>query len=148
MGTRERGRKGRRKSGKVGDRQKVVSGDLEGEEKVSIRAANSGAKSRCAIWDAWGCGIVSSLFQHVCSHRLHVLAAKPLPTYVSYLLFLVVLVCMLAATDLICFRLRTVCPCTVFAALEVYNAPYMMRVKVSGAQSGGDLLIPGRIGTD
>lgn len=55
----------------------VVSVDLEVEERVSIRAANSGAKSRYAIWDVGECGIISSLFQHVCSHRLHLLAAKP-----------------------------------------------------------------------
>lgn len=39
---------------------------------------------------------------------------------VNYLLFLVVLVCMPAATDFIDSVLRTVC--TVFAALRVYGA--------------------------
>lgn len=129
MGTREKWEGGKLERWEGGP--KVVSVDLEADDQVSIRAANSGARSWYAIQDAGECGIISSPFQHVCSHSLHTwLLSHWLCEASSF--FLVVLVCMLAAIDFICSVLRTAC--TVFAALGRYRTPDMMEGRASGIQ--------------
>lgn len=133
MGRWEGGKMERWEGEREGRRTRVVAVDLEMEEKstsvrltpVPSRGPQDGSRRGWHLFPAF--------FSIVCSHRLHMLGCFAFGS-VSHLLFQVVLVCMLAATDSV---LRT--GCTVFRCTEgwmdvLYSTPYIMAVDASGAR--------------